>query len=234
MWWRLYTRCKTISGNNTRVLLTSYFTRVLFGVGNITRVIFGAIIMENETATFTAFAGHRIVASGGLADVLRRTKEHIDAAGEGGVLIFEDRTGRQTDFDLRGTADEVVARAEGPKPGPGRPKLGVVSREVGLLPRQWEWLEAQPNGASAALRRLVDEARKREPEKERARQARDAAGKFMWGLAGDLPGFEEASRALFAGDWDGLKRLTADWPPDVQTHLARLLAAGGTEGGGQG
>src|SRR5688572_21421832 len=132
----------------------------------------------NET-TFTAFSGSRLIVSGDLETMLRRTKQFLDGSGTDSVLIFEDQTGRQVDFDFRGTPDEVLARAAAgakPRPGPGRPKLGVVSREVSLLPRHWDWLEQQPQGISAALRRLVDEARKREPDRERARLAREAAG----------------------------------------------------------
>ena len=98
-----------------------------------------------------------------------------------------------------------------------------MSREVSLLPRHWEWLEQQPNGISAAMRRLVDEARKREPDRARARLAREAAGRFMWAMAGDLPGFEEASRALYAGDPARLRKLVRAWPIDLRRHLARLL-----------
>ncbi len=171
---------------------------------------------------YTAFAGNRRLASGARREVLLAVKAHHDAGGDR-VLVFEDETGRQVDFDLRGTPDEVVARAEAPrKAGPGRPKLGVVSREISLLPRHWEWLEQQPNGSSAALRRLVDEARKREPDRARARRAREAAGRFMWAMAGDLPGFEEASRALYAGDERRLRALVRAWPKDVRAHLLAL------------
>jgi hypothetical protein len=47
-------------------------------------------------------------------------------------LIFHDQTGKQVDFDLRGSIREVLERVA-PKPvrtGPGRPRLGVTSREV--------------------------------------------------------------------------------------------------------
>jgi hypothetical protein len=182
--------------------------------------------MGSETqTTYTAFAGHRRVAAGGLAGMLRGAKKYLGDGPAEAVLVFEDQTGRQVDFDFRGTADEVVERAtRGGKPaGPGRPKLGVVSREVSLLPRHWEWLEEQPHGASAALRRLVDGARKREPAAQRARRARDAAGKFMWAVAGDLSGFEEASRALYADDLPRLRRITRPWPADVRAHVLRLL-----------
>ncbi len=171
---------------------------------------------------YTAFAGERLLASGSLRDVLLALKAHHDAGGER-VLVFQDATGRQVDFDLRGTPEEVLARAAPPRrAGPGRPRLGVVSREVSLLPRHWEWLSEQPGGVSGALRRLVDEARRREPDRALARRARDAAGRFMWAMAGDLPGFEEASRALYAGDVDRLRALVRAWPPDVRRHALAL------------
>ena len=106
-------------------------------------------------------------------------------------------------------------------PRRGRPRLGVVSREVSLLPRHWEWLEAQPSGISAAIRRLVEEARKREPEKERARRMQETVSRVLTALAGDRPGYEEASRALFAGDHEGFLARIADWPSDVRRYPPR-------------
>jgi hypothetical protein len=176
-----------------------------------------------ETLTYSAFAGDRVVASGPLDEMLLRTKAFLDRGGDAAVLIFEDQTGRQVDFDFRGTPEEVVDRAS-PRPGPGRPRLGVVSREVSLLPEHWEWLETQPNGISAALRRLVDEARRRDPQKERARRAKEAASRFMTAMAGDRPGYEEASRALFAGDAERFASLIRRWPKDVRGHLERVAA----------
>jgi hypothetical protein len=186
--------------------------------------------------TYTAFAGERLIVSGALETMLLGVKERLDGGELRPVLIFEDQTGTQIDFDFSGTPDQVLARmAEhplfasreaGPKAqsGPGRPKLGVVCREVSLLPRHWEWLEAQPGGISGALRRLVEEARKRVPNQQRARQAREATSKFMWVMAGNLPGFEEASRALFAKDDQRVAKLARDWPADIRAHLARLIA----------
>ncbi len=183
--------------------------------------------------TYTSFAGARRIVSGPLDEMLRSTWRRLRTGPRETVLIFDDETGLQVDFDFRGDADEVVARAENARsetPGAttrGRPRLGVVSREVTLLPRHWEWLEQQPNGISAALRRLVDEARKREPEKERARRARDAASRFMAAMAGDRPGYEEATRALFAGDRLRLAALLRPWPRGIRLHIRRMLRAGG-------
>jgi len=179
----------------------------------------------DDRLNYTSFSGERLVVSSDLKTMLRRTKEHLDRKPNDQVLIFADWTGEQVEFDFRGTVDDVLKRAE-PAPtrtGPGRPKLGVVSREVTLLPRHWEWLEQQPNGISAALRRLVDEARKRAPNKAEARRALDAASRFMYAMAGNLPRFEEASRALFAKDQERLASLIHDWPTDVRDHLSTLV-----------
>jgi uncharacterized protein len=179
----------------------------------------------HETSTYSVFSGDRCVITAPLKAMLLATKERFDRDPGERILIFEDATGRQVDFDLRGTPEEVVARVvpDTVKAGPGRPKLGVVSREVSLLPRHWEWLEQQPNGISAAIRRLVEEARKRDPEEERARLAREAVFRFMTAIAGDLPDFEEAARALFGKDEARFRALVAPWPVDIKDHLLRLL-----------
>src|SRR5687767_5246078 len=126
--------------------------------------------------TFTSFAGHNRIACGELPEMLLPMKEHLDRNDEANVIIFDDETGKQVEFDFRGSPEEVVRRAVPPKPrtGPGRPKLGVVSREVSLLPRHWAWLERQPQGISGAIRRLVDAAAKLDPDRESARLAREA------------------------------------------------------------
>jgi hypothetical protein len=178
------------------------------------------------TPTFSAFAGSRLVAAGPLATVLAEVRGWLDRKERAMLLVFDDQTGRAVDFDLRGTVAQVLARALPPPdatPRPGRPRLGVVGREVSLLPRHWEWLEEQPNGISAALRRLVDEARKREPGRQRALAIRAATSRVMTALAGDLPGFEEATRALFAGDGRGVERQVAAWPVDVRAWVLRRV-----------
>lgn len=178
--------------------------------------------MDSES-TYTAFAGQRMLANGDLRDVLSTTKEYVEREDDPRVLIFEDTTGRQVEFDLSGALSEMLEReAPRPRTGPGRPKLGVVSREVSLLPRHWEWLELQPSGISAALRRLVEEASKREPEKQVARKARDATGRVMAALAGNLPGYEEALRALYAADVGRFRQLVRKWPADIRAHLMKV------------
>lgn len=176
--------------------------------------------------TYTSFAGTTLLSSGDLRTMLLATKDYLDGSEHEPVLIFEDETGQQVDFDFRGTPDEVLRRVESPSkpsPGRGRPKLGVVPREVTLLPRHWEWLERQPSGISAALRRVVEEAMKRNPGEEQTRRAREAASRFLWSMAGNFPNFEETTRALFAGDQARLEDLTVDWPRDVRRHLLWML-----------
>lgn len=184
----------------------------------------------DHNATCSAFDGHRLIASGALAQVALATKQAIDAGAPGPVLIFDDLSSQQLDIDFRGSAEEVLARLpaaarehESPR-GPGRPKLGVVAREVTLLPRHWEWLAAQPGGASAALRRLVEEARRHSHGRDLARQAGEAVDRFMLAMTGDLPGHEEASRAFWRGERERFAALTDAWPADVRVHLRRLAA----------
>jgi hypothetical protein len=188
--------------------------------------------MSRENS-YSAFAGNRCIASGPLPALLRETKAHLDRASDPRVLIFEDQTGRQVEFDFSGSLSEVLARTEPgapARPGPGRPKLGVVSREVSLLPRHWEWLEAEPQGISATLRRLVDEARKKNPGEQRARQAREAVSHFLTAMAGNFEHFEEATRALFAKDDARFATLIADWPEDIRRYaLTRLEQAAGAD-----
>jgi hypothetical protein len=185
---------------------------------------------HQDIAGCTAFDGARLIATGALAEVARAAKTVIDSDPHAAVLIFDDETARQVEVDFRGTAEDVAARLSSPGEtppvprGPGRPKLGVVAREITLLPRHWDWLAAQPGGASVALRKLVDEARRsREPE-ERRRAAQEAAYRFMGVMAGDRPGFEEATRALFAGDRERFRSLVEAWPKDVRAHAERLAA----------
>lgn len=187
---------------------------------------------DAHSISFTAFAGHRLLATGPLAEVAIAVKIATSARDLDPILIFDDTTGRAIDLDLRGSHREIVARLpQPPAPeaeptaeprGRGRPKLGVVAREVTLLPRHWDWLGNQQGGASVALRKLVENARRAGGDRDRLRAARDAAYHVMSALAGDLPGFEEASRALFAGDRPRFTERIAGWPVDIRDHIVTL------------
>lgn len=221
----------------------SVFTRVLltfvFYPGKMSIPTEHTTVMEHALLNFgdgyTAFEDHNLMIRGTLEDVVKALREKTDEGSDGRVAVFENKTGRALDFDLRGTVDEVLARLANhpvvgthtdkskPRKGPGRPKLGVVSREVTLLPRHWEWLGAQPGGASGALRRLVEAARKSDTPHEKAKRARDATYGFLSDIAGNLPGFEEAARALFAGDHAAFLDRISEWPADIRRHAQLTL-----------
>jgi hypothetical protein len=188
--------------------------------------------------TFTAFAGKERIASGYLQEVANKVQAKKILYKLAPILIFDDFTGHVVEMDLSRTPEELLRRVEeverASQPGsdlavptegsrgPGRPRLGVVAREVTLLPRHWEWLASQPGGASVALRKLVEVARRTNQEPDRLRHAKEAAYRFMSTMAGNEPGFEEAARALFAGDSDRFARLADNWPVDVATHAKGL------------
>ena len=170
----------------------------------------------------TAFAGDRRVASGTRAEVAAALHAwHGDAP----PLVFDDATGSVVDLDRDAQLPATTPPAAAPR-GVGRPRLGVVAREVTLLPRHWEWLSRQPGGASVSLRKLIDEARRVHADRDGVRASREAAYRFMSAIAGNLPNFEEATRALFAGRRNNFDALIAGWPQDLREHLAKLSAPG--------
>ncbi|SDP09708.1 hypothetical protein SAMN04488595_104293 [Ralstonia sp. 25mfcol4.1] len=186
---------------------------------------------DNESCT--AFAGERRLASGTSLEVALAVAAALRADPHQSILAFGDVTGRQVDFDLRGSDADIAARLappaaeEGPaRKGAGRPKLGVVAREVTLLPRHWEWLGEQPGGASVTLRKLVDAARKGQGADAgvAASRAKAAADRFMSTMLGNQPGYEEASRALYGGDRDRFEALSQAWPADLRDHARKLAA----------
>jgi hypothetical protein len=195
--------------------------------------------MNSAPHVWIAFEGDRCIAAGEPRDVIGAAKTTLDRRKDVSIAVFDGATGRPIDIDFRGSIDEVLARlpemanpqsaaeeesAVSAPRGPGRPKLGVVAREVTLLPRHWEWLSRQSGGASVAIRKLVDAARRASEHADRTRLAQEAAYRFMSAMAGNRPHYEDAIRALFAGDTSRFEKLIAGWPADVREHAARLAA----------
>ena len=185
--------------------------------------------MEAESSfetSYAAFSGVRRVALGPLRELLPVLKQRFDQDPSELVLVFETDTGRQIDFDLRGSPEDVLERhAAVAARGPGRPKLGVTSREVSLLPRHWSWLEEHSSGISGALRRLVEQAIKSESGPERARRLRAGLSRFLTAMAGDRPNYEEACRALFAGETERFESLIQRWPKDIREQASQQARA---------
>ncbi|MES2360825.1 MAG: DUF2239 family protein [Pseudomonadota bacterium] len=188
----------------------------------------------SPAGSLTAFAAFNRIASGPRAEVLARLRS-MHFPQDILVRVFDDTTGSRLDLDLRPNASDQASDQASPSTATeevapaaravGRPKLGVVAREVTLLPRHWDWLNRQPGGASVALRKLVEEGRRANEGKDSVRASREAAYRFMTEIAGDLAGFEEATRALFAGERERFESLVEPWPDDVREHLAGLAAA---------
>ena len=163
--------------------------------------------------SYTAFVTDSWLATGTRNHIVETLRDMPALDRASAILVFDDQTGRQIDFDLRELEEEP------PKAKRGRPKLGVTAREVTLLPRHWEWLGQQPGGASAALRKLVETARKAGlPD----RSKRDAAYHFLSVTAGDRPDFEESIRALYADDRERFDMMTGKWPTAIRDHAKGL------------
>jgi len=171
--------------------------------------------MDSITPTHTAFSGYKMISQGALDIVSRAAIDELRHNPQAYVLVFNDATGQVVDLDLRKRSQETSR-------GPGRPKLGVTAREVTLLPRHWEWLAEQPGGASVALRRLVEEARRAKASTNRVRTAQEAVYKFLSSIVGNEPGFEEALRALYRGDRKRFTALVNSWSGDVPAHALKL------------
>jgi uncharacterized protein len=191
--------------------------------------------MNPAGAAYIAFEGDHRIGSGSLREVASSAREALDRRRDATILIFDVKTSSPVEINFRGSVDDVLARlpaAEIPPAdeeatviaprGPGRPKLGVVAREITLLPRHWDWLGQQKGGASVALRKLVDEARRLNEGGDRVRLAQEAAYRFMSVISGNRPHYEEAIRALFAGDSSRFEKLIAEWPADIRDHTAKL------------
>ena len=189
---------------------------------------------------YIAFDGPRLIGIGSIQAVAQAAKANADTGAPSQLLVFEYLSSEPLELDLRGSLDDVLSRlpvasvddastetpavtvTDAVKPGPGRPRLGVVAREITLLPRHWQWLSDQPGGASVTIRKLVEEARGASTKRDRRRRAQESAYRFMSAMLGDQPGFEEATRSLFAGDAVRFAEFAAEWPHDVQNHARRL------------
>jgi uncharacterized protein len=195
-----------------------------------------------DTSAWIAFSQNtnRCIASGSPREVVTEVKHFVERNTNDNVLIFDAQTSIAIEIDLRDalaillrrlprpTTLETTAEQDVPLPqvaSVGRPRLGVTAREVTLLPRHWAWLATQPGGASVALRKLVEHASRVSKEADRCRQAQESSYRFMNAMAGDNPGYEEATRALFAGNYEQLQRLIATWPKDVGNHVLNLAFA---------
>lgn len=181
----------------------------------------------NAESFYIAFAGSKKIAKGSAIDIAKKVKRFLAKNPRSEVLILDAETSTQAEFDFRGSEGDVMKRladefARDKPAGPGRPRLGVISREIGLLPTHWEWLALQPGGASATLRKLVDEAKKRNIARDRIRFAQESTYRFMVTLAGDLPHFEEALRSLYSKNQPLFETLTSRWPKDIRDHLKVL------------
>ncbi len=201
--------------------------------------------MADHPGGYLDFADHTCIAWWDLPEVALKVRAALEAGVSDPVAVFDAATHAPVDLYLEGSPEEVKARAveleralaeggEGPRDpegrresqaprGPGRPRLGVVGREVTLLPRHWDWLAAQPGGASVTLRKLVEGARKADQSSNQLRRTQDVAYRFMHALAGDLPGFEEVTRALYRWDLPRLKELITPWPQDVREHVLEIV-----------
>ena len=200
--------------------------------------------MDRTASQYIAFDGDQRVGVGELVEIARAAKRCVDIGMPGPLLLFDAVSSQPLELDLRGSLDDVLARlpavpeaaaAAGDgqsealpnvtRAGPGRPRLGVVAREITLLPRHWQWLSEQSGGASVTIRRLVEEARSTSTERDRRRRAQESAYRFMSPMLGNQPGFEEATRALFAGDATRFAKFAREWPPDLRDHAQQLAAA---------
>jgi hypothetical protein len=180
--------------------------------------------------TYTAFEGTHRLFHGSLEEVVLKIKKRLGKSENSSVLIFSDSTGKTMDFNFQGSEKDVLKRLEvyvskdetREASGPGRPKLGVISREVSLLPRHWEWLATQPGGASATIRKLIEEARKKSSGTVSAKQVQERVYRLMSVIAGDMAGYEEALRALYKGDKKLFSHHIKEWPRDVRDYLAEM------------
>ena len=183
----------------------------------------------NNPNSYTAFENTELFHQGSLSEVVLKIKDQIGKADNSSIVIFSDSTGKTIDFNFQGSKKDVLKRLEiftsedsSISTGPGRPKIGVVSREISLLPQHWEWLATQPGGASAILRRLVDEAKKKSSGQASVKSIQEKVHRFLSAIAGDFEGFEEALRAFYRKDKEQFLSHMRSWPKDVREHAMDL------------
>ncbi|MBN8649246.1 MAG: DUF2239 family protein [Caulobacterales bacterium] len=191
------------------------------------------------TQQASAFIGHKLLKTGPLIEVVLAMKEEAAKDKFAQILCILDETGSMVDFDLSGTNEQVIAKLlanNAPKaidkkedeithtPKSGRPKLGVTAKEVTLLPRHWEWLAAQRGGVSATLRRLVELAAKESISIEARKNAQNSTYSFLQNIAGDFENYEEVLRAIFADDFEKMRKLMQNWPKDIRNYAQKLFA----------
>ncbi|MBC7539648.1 MAG: DUF2239 family protein [Bacteriovorax sp.] len=180
--------------------------------------------------TYTAFDGHKLFGQGDLSEIVIKIKKQLGKSDNASIIIFSDNTGKVFDFNFQGTLSDVKKRldmyiqTEVPEvnAGAGRPKLGVISREISLLPQHWEWLATQPGGSSSTLRKLVDEAKKKTSGGPSIKQTQEIVHRFASAMAGDFEGFEEALRALYRKDKGLFHAQMKNWPEDIRDYIIEL------------
>lgn len=190
--------------------------------------------MFNPSLRCTAFSGVTRIASGELRHVAMKAKQAHDAHPGRLLRVFGDAGAALIELpldlpaaDLLRLIEQSEPSAEGvaaarPRRRPGRPRLGVVPREVTLLPQHWDWLSVQPGGASLALRRLIDAARLADPSLDRRHAAQEATYRFLDTLSDCGPAFGDIARALYAGEAGRFESLLLRWPEDVREHALWL------------
>lgn len=186
----------------------------------------------SEELTYAAFKKEKLIAEGDLKKVILKTKRELMRSPESAILIFSNETGKTMDFNFQGSENEVLSRLEvflepkieiDPKEKKvGRPSLGVISREVSLLPKHWEWLACQSGGASAEIRRLVEKAMKQTQAASTVKMAQEKTFRFLNTIAGNFPNFEEAIRSLYRRDLNAFEQIIKFWPVDIKDHALHL------------
>lgn len=181
-----------------------------------------------EVRSCTVFENDEVLLRGSETEVRQAVRRARAVRPLGKLIAFFDDNGE--DFEVEyvppGTADAI------PEPlveenlvrKAGRPRLGVVAREVTLLPRHWEWLETQPSGPSAALRRLVESARRDSAPADRTRRSVEATYRFLYTMVGNTAFFPELCRALFRRDWERFDAQLGSWVAWELGEYARMLS----------